>query len=277
MRLIAHISDIHFGAEEPVICDGLREYLHRVRPEITVVSGDLTQRARRVEFDAARAFVHALPGAKIIVPGNHDVPLWDFFNRFFRPLARYCRYITPDLAPTYHDECVSIVGINTARSLTSKNGRINEDQARAASEILRRYDEHVMKIVVTHHPFDLAETHGERDLVGRSKMALQMLAEAGADVLLAGHFHDAYTGGTAKRYPIHGYSALVVQAGTATSHRRRGSANSFNLLRIDPPFVTVEILSWDDTERQFTTRETKRYERRPEVGFVRLDAHNQPG
>lgn len=271
MRIIAHLSDIHFGAEDPALVEAVRVHLAGLKPHLVVVSGDLTQRARRGQFIAARAFLASLPGEKLVVPGNHDVPLWNVLARFLTPLTAYSRIITRDLSPTYYDEEVAIVGINTARSWTRKSGRINDEQAAEASGDLRRAAEGALRIVVTHHPFDLAETFGERELVGRARMALQQLAGAGVDVLLAGHFHEAYAGGTARRYPLpNGYSALVVQAGTATSTRTRGTPNSFNLLRYDPPRLEVEILSWNAARARFEVQEAKRYERAPGGGMARL-------
>jgi 3',5'-cyclic AMP phosphodiesterase CpdA len=273
MRIIAHLSDIHFGAEDPPLVEAVRAHLAQLQPHLVVLSGDLTQRARRGQFLAARTFLASLPGEKLIVPGNHDVPLWNLLARFLTPLTAYSRLITRDLSPAYYDEELAVVGINTARSWTRKSGRINDEQAAEASGYLRRAAEGALRIVVTHHPFDLAETFGERELVGRARMALQQLAHAGVDVLLAGHFHEAYTGGTARRYPLpDGYSALVVQSGTATSTRTRGTPNSFNILRYEKPQLEVEILCWDAAQRRFVVQESKRYRRLREGGMERLDA-----
>lgn len=274
MRVLAHLSDIHFGAIDLHLAAVVQEHLAELRPDITVISGDLTQRARDGQFRDARAFLDTLPGRQLVVPGNHDVPLWNVFARFLAPLAGYRRHITEDFMPTLQDEEVAVVGINTARSFTQKGGRISEEQADEAAAWLRPIDPSVIKIVVTHHPFDLAETLSKRHLVGRAKMALGKLAAAGAGVLLAGHFHKAYTGGTAHRYSLGGYSALVVQAGTATSTRLRGSPNSFNILRIDPPRVRVELLEWDSHVRRFLVKETKEYLHDPVTGFARIgEAH----
>jgi 3',5'-cyclic AMP phosphodiesterase CpdA len=274
MRVIAHLSDIHFGAIDPLLVGAVRDHLAALRPDLTVISGDLTQRARDGQFREARVFLDSLLGPKIVVPGNHDVPLWNVFARFLAPLSGYCRHITRDFMPTFQDAEVAVVGLNTARSLTHKNGRISEEQAEKAAEWLRKIDGSVIKIVVTHHPFDLAETFGKRHLVGRAKMALGHLVGAGASVLLAGHFHAAYTGGTAHRYSLGGYSALVVQAGTATSTRLRGSPNSFNILRIDPPRVRVELLEWDGAAGRYLVKETKEYLHHADTGFSKLgEAH----
>jgi 3',5'-cyclic AMP phosphodiesterase CpdA len=275
MQTIVHLSDLHFGRTDPQIVAAVTRWVRQLAPRVVAISGDLTQRARRGQFKEARAFLETLPADKIIVPGNHDVPLWNVIARFGFPLANYCRYITSDLDPFYDAGEVVLVGINTARSLTWKGGRINVAQAELVRAQLCRFDDRVIKIVVTHHPFDPGDGVHAREIVGRARMAMQVLAACGADVLLAGHLHEAFTGGTATRYRISGHSALVVQAGTATSTRLRRSANSFNVLRIDAPRIAVEIMSWDKAARDFVLLETKCYERRSGVGFERIDLDKQ--
>lgn len=270
MRILAHLSDIHFGAIDLHIAAAVQQHLAELQPDFTIVSGDLTQRARDGQFRDARTFLDTLPGRQLVVPGNHDVPLWNVYARFVTPLDGYRKHITEDFMPTLNDAEVAVIGINTARSFTQKNGRIGKEQADEAAAWLRTIDPSVIKIVVTHHPFDLAETKGKRHLVGRARMALERLASAGASVLLAGHFHQAYTGGTAYRYQLGGYSALVVQAGTATSTRLRGTPNSFNILRIDPPRVTVELLEWEQSAKLFLVKETKEYVHDPATGFAKV-------
>ncbi len=149
--------------------------------------------------------------------------------------AGRAHYITDDLRPFYHDDEIAVLGVNTARSLTIKDGRINEAQIAWMSERLSACDPPVVKIVVTHHPFDVPDGHDERNLVGRARVAMEALARCGADVFLAGHLHVSHTSHSATRYKIKGHSALVVQAGTATSVRGRGEANAFNVLRIERP------------------------------------------
>jgi len=124
-------------------------------------------------------------------------------------------------------------------------------------------------VIVTHHPFDLPEGHDERDLVGRAKMAMTGLAECGADLFLAGHLHVSHTGHT-KRYNIRGHSALVVQAGTATSTRERGEANSFNLLRIAHPAITVEKFSWNPAKTSFTVSTIEHFKHTVD-GWIRIE------
>ena len=250
MRVIVHLSDIHFGRIESTTVEALREAIGRIRPHLLAVSGDLTQRARRTEFAQARHFLDTLPFQRLVVPGNHDVPLYNVFRRFVTPLARYTQAITADLNPLYRDDEMIAVGVNTARSWTWGEGRINESQAEAVADQLWSAPEALIRIVVTHHPFDLPEGVKETRLLGRAAMAMEKLSRAGADLFLAGHLHISHIGHTAERYTIAGHSALVVQAGTVST-RSRGEQPSFNVLRIERPRISVERLVWDPDHRAF--------------------------
>jgi len=268
MRTIVHLSDIHFGRIHLNVVEPLVRTVNEIKPDVVAISGDLTQRARTYQFKEARAFLETLPQPQIIVPGNHDVPLHNLFTRFFQPLTKYRRYITDDLQPFYTDGEIAVVGVNTARSLTFKGGRVNLSQVELVREKLCLLPDEITKAVVTHHPFDLPEGHHEGDIVGRSRMAMNILAKCGADLFLAGHLHVSHTGQTAKRYNIKGHSALVVSAGTATSSRGRGEANSFNVLRVQHPRIAVERLRWQPHTNQFVVVITERFRHTPD-GWIR--------
>jgi 3',5'-cyclic AMP phosphodiesterase CpdA len=268
MRTLVHLSDLHFGRVNPLLVDPLIKSINEIGPDVVAISGDLTQRARSYQFKEARSFLDRLPKPQIVVPGNHDVPLHNVFARLLQPLTKYKRYITDDLQPTYEDEEVVIIGVNTARSLVVKGGRINETQVGRLRDKFCSLGNEVVKVVVTHHPFDLPEGHDERDLVGRAKMAMTGLAECGADLFLAGHLHISHTGHT-KRYNIRGHSALVVQAGTATSTRERGEANSFNVVRTVYPAIIVERLTWSSVTKSFAVSTSERFEQ-TEEGWIRI-------
>lgn len=259
MRLLVHLSDIHFGRLSQGVLDPLLQTIKELQPSLIAISGDLTQRARTYQFKEAKQFLQALPSPQIIVPGNHDVPLHNLFSRFVSPLEKYTRYITSDLQPFYKDGEIAVQGINTARSLTFKGGRVNRSQIKLARDRFCDLDAGVTKIVVTHHPFDLAEGQSEKDIVGRARMGMEQLAECGADLFLSGHLHSSRIVATAKRYQIKGYSALVVQAGTATSNRLRGEGNSFNLIRIDHPQISVERMEWSPDLSKFLVQSQERF------------------
>lgn len=269
MRTLVHLSDVHFGRVDYELVEPLVRFVCELKPDLVVVSGDLTQRARAEQFKEARAFLERLPKPQVVVPGNHDVPLYNLFARFLTPLDNFRRYISDDLAPFYMDSEIAVVGVNTARSLTFKGGRINEEQVAMISEKMCSLEEGMTKIVVTHHPFDVPAGGDEDDLLGRAEMAMHTLARCGADVLLAGHIHLTHIGHTATRYRIENHSAIIIQAGTATSTRGRGEANSFNVVRVEHPGIEVERVTWQTETGQFIPSLTERFQRTPS-GWTRL-------
>ena len=210
MRVLAHVSDLHFGQLEPAALEPLRRALRRLAPDVLLVSGDLTQRARRAQFREARAFLDTLPGPQVVVPGNHDVPLYNVLARFLRPFGGYRGGIAPELEPGYADDEIAVIGVNTAHGFTFKKGRVSEAQL----ERLRARLEAVTKvrILVMHH-------------------FCPELCALGADILVAGHAHASRVSAS---------SSLVVHAGTATSSRTRDEPNSFNVLRVARGRVGVE-------------------------------------
>jgi 3',5'-cyclic AMP phosphodiesterase CpdA len=235
MRTIVHLSDLHFGRVNRAIVEALPAHIMRVAPDLVAISGDLTQRARRGQFREARAFLDALPAPRVVVPGNHDVPLHNVAARFLAPLARYRRFISDDLAPVYADAEMVVLGVNTTRSLTIKGGRIRSADVERLRAAFQRAGDAVVKIVVAHHPFGPTATAGN---------AIDTLTQAGVDVFLTGHLHIGYTGHTAHRYQRAGRSAIAVEAGTATSTRMREEANTFNVLRVAASRVVVERVAW---------------------------------
>lgn len=260
MRTVVHLSDLHFGRVDPAILAPLVRFVGEIKPDLVAVSGDLTQRARTGEFMAAREFLASIPFPQIVVPGNHDVPLYNPFSRFVRHLDRYTRYITPDLQPVFADAEMVVVGVNTARAFTWKDGRINGGQLRQLRATLQESPADRTKIVVTHHPFDLPAGASGR-VVGRSRLAMKVLAECRVDLLLAGHFHIADTSHTAKRYQLPGYSAIIVSSGTSTSTRGRGQPNSFNVIRIDRTDLAIERRTWRPTSTLFDVQSIERFRR----------------
>jgi len=233
--------------------DAIATEVRGVDSDLLVVSGDLTQRARKDEFLQARAFLDSLPGPRIVVPGNHDVPLWNVFARAMTPLSRYRRYINADTDPFYVDSEIAVVGINTARSLTIKNGRINVRQLVAATERFAHIADDITRIVVTHHPFEGLDLESGDGIVGRADLAMDAFSRSGVDMILSGHQHLHRAGSSARRYLIDGYAALLVQAGTAVSTRLRRAANSFNIIRIAHPMISIECRAWQPSQSAFAT------------------------
>jgi 3',5'-cyclic AMP phosphodiesterase CpdA len=262
MARLIHLSDLHFGAHDPRIVEAVERKVDEARPDLVVISGDFTQRARTEQFQEACQFLERLRDAGhelLAVPGNHDVPLYDVFRRFLSPLTRYMRYIDDTLCPMQEVPGATVLGINTARSLTFKDGRINDDQMRFIRETFDRTDPDSMRILVTHHPlFALQVGESITPAVGRSSLALDAIGDAGVDMLLAGHNHDASVH-SARDLVTRAGAALVVQAGTATSTRVRDQEQSFNKIEIDGARVTVIVESWNGSE--FAAQDAQKYER----------------
>ena len=251
MRRIVHLSDLHFGRIDPVVLGVLAETVRRIGPDVIVVSGDLTQRARRNEFAAASDFLAGLAFPRVVVPGNHDVPLYNVYRRAFHPLSRFRQFFGEATTPAYVDRELAVVGVSTARSLTFKNGRINREQV---AEICRRLEplgDGVTRVVVTHHPFHTEDERSAHGLLGRAAMAMAGFSRCRIDLVLSGHLHSGQVALSEARYRHPDHSALLVQAGTATSVRRRGEANSFNVIVVDRPTITVERWRWDDARAGF--------------------------
>ena len=262
MKLVAHLSDLHFGAHLPLVADALRRELLALAPSLVIVSGDFTQRARRSQFAAARSFLDQLPFPRLVIPGNHDIPLYDVARRFLSPLGRYHRYISGDENPLYEDSELFVLGLNTARSLTWKNGRISREQLLLLDERLSQAGSR-LKVIVTHHPFIPPPDGAGIDLVGRAALALPILAAHKVDLLLAGHLHHGYIGDTRTHYPGSDRGVIAVQAGTAISHRVRHEPNAYNLLSLARDRMEIETRLYRDSG--FHAHSTARFERRDHV------------
>jgi 3',5'-cyclic AMP phosphodiesterase CpdA len=244
VTVLAHLSDLHFGREDATVVAALREELLALGPALVAVSGDLTQRARRSEFERAREFLDSLPGPRLVVPGNHDIPLFDVVRRVLRPLGRYQRHVTADMEPFVELPGLVVLGVNTARPSAWKDGRLSLAQVERIRERFCGVEPATFKALVTHHPF-LPPPHDPKPaLVGRGLAALAAAEQCGVDLLLAGHLHLGYTGDVRAHHVTVRRSILVAQAGTATSRRTRGEPNGYNVVRIQPPLVEIEARTW---------------------------------
>lgn len=266
MTRILHLSDTHFGTErEPVVRAVLR-LADDLQPDLVVLTGDITQRARRSQFTAARRFVQALQRPVLAVPGNHDIPLFNVMARWLNPYGGYRRALGPVLEPVVDIPGLLAIGVNSTRPSRRKNGEVDAGQVERVAQRLRKASADCLRIVLLHHPVRAAVESDQRNLLIGRELAVPAWIDAGVDLILGGHIHLPYVlsalnltvakapgldtaaadrghvrdrsaeAGTTqgKNLSLHSDTprqAWIVQAGTAISRRVRGDiSNSVNVI-----------------------------------------------
>ncbi|MDW8262449.1 MAG: metallophosphoesterase [Phycisphaerales bacterium] len=241
MTTIAHISDLHFGRVDPSAAESLVTDVQQVRPDLTVISGDLTQRARRAQFAAARQFLERLPSPQLIVPGNHDVPLYDVLRRWISPFGRFYSCFGEERLPTWTNADVIVVGLNTACRFAPrlrgfwKDGKIRPEQL---IELRRRFPSDAgqprrVRILVAHHPFIEPPGGHPHGIVHGANDALRELERLGVDLILGGHLHLSYGGDVREQHPRIRRPIFNLLAGSATSVRRREPFFAYNIIQVE--------------------------------------------
>jgi 3',5'-cyclic AMP phosphodiesterase CpdA len=260
MRILVHISDMHFGKIDPACIEPMLTAFQAINPNLIIISGDFTQRAQISEYKDAAAFLKSLEHPHLVIPGNHDIrPLFNPLSRLSHPFDRYKQYISDNLEPGYVDDEIAVASVNTVRAHAIKDGRVNKTQIDRLARWFKRVSDNKLKIVVTHHPFDMPMVYKTETkeynyksyrLAKRAKMAVHTLATAGIDMYFSGHYHQSSAGETTHRYKIENYSAISVRAGTV-SLRQRGEQQSFNLIFTEPNTVRVDTYVYDIKKKIF--------------------------
>ena len=254
--MILHLTDPHFGTERPEVVQGLIALAAQRCPEWVVVSGDITQRARGAQFQAARSFMDRLGAPWLAVPGNHDIPLFNLWARCARPYAGHRAAFGSELEPVFASHDLLVLGVNTTRAYRHKNGEVSTQQVQRVARRLSQATAAQLRVVVVHQPIDVMRPQDLPDRLLGHATAQQAWAEAGADIVLGGHIHLPYV------MPLPGLARPLwaVQAGTAVSHRvRPGVPNSVNVLQWNAAPGTCTVTQWDHgaaSERFEPVRET---------------------
>jgi len=244
MLTLVQISDLHFGALNPRTLEPLRRTVENIAPDLIVVSGDLTQRARAAQFSDAARFIESLhPCPRVVIPGNHDIALWNIWRRFIDPRRNFRNHFGHDRFPEFVSKELALIGVDTSRSLTISNGRINQEQLNTIARFFRNNSSR-WKVVVAHHPFVLPEEIEAGSAVGRADMALSSFLDDKIQLLLTGHRHVSWNSRL-------GSSILTVHAGTATSSRIRAEPNAFNDIRFTENAVEIRGYHWQADENTY--------------------------
>lgn len=251
MSILVQISDTHFGTERPEVVTALGELIVSMRPDLVILSGDVTQRARRSQFDAARRFIDGYGRPTLVIPGNHDVPLMNVFARAFDPFGGYRRVFGSNLEPEHADDDLLVIGVNTVRARRHKNGEVSDTQIDRVCRRLREATDAQLRVVVTHQPVHVIREKDIANLLINHERAIAAWAAAGADLVLGGHIHLPYVRPLNTEKRALASELWSVQAGTALSTRiREGISNSFNVIQHDPATSrsTCVVEQWDYNE-----------------------------
>lgn len=258
MTRIVHLTDLHFGEVKEALVQPLCRAIKKAQPELVVVSGDLVQRARSGQFAQARAFLDGLKTPWIAVPGNHDIPLLNLFQRFLRPFAAYQRWIDVQLEPDLRLGNLRFFGVNSVDPCSWRKGIARQDDIERVCMQIRQGPKDVTNIMIFHHPLEEPEGFEKGETRGADQ-ALAKLAEAGLHVVLSGHLHH-WNPAPGIDF-THTRPILQVQNGTALSGRAGEDHHSFAVLDFDGP--TLRLTPWfaDASAGSFQPVETLHYTR----------------
>ena len=241
----------------------------RQRPDLVVISGDLTQRARSEQFVEARAFVDGFTVPTLTVPGNHDVPMYRFWERILTPFGAYQKHFATELEPTFEDDELLVVGVNTAFNWTIKDGRVHRQGLSRLRGVFGNTDDSGddsdrIKIVVAHHPMVPAPRFDTQRVLANAPAVIDVLIDSGVELVLSGHLHQAWISDTEAYYPSGRRPILLAHSGTSTSSRGRGcerGRNTCNWIRVSADDIEISHLGWDAGAGGFNVLSRHRYPR----------------
>lgn len=258
MRIL-HISDLHFGpVYVPKVGASLLRLAPRLEPDVIVISGDLTQRAKKAQFQAAAQFIEQLPQCpRLVVPGNHDVPLYRVGERLSRPHELYLKYISSELDSVLDVDGAVLVGLDSTAPRTAiTNGRLKSNQLDFCRQAFENAADSDVRIVVAHHHFAPAPDYLRDRSMPKARRAMSQFVDLRVELILGGHLHRAFIGNSLDFYPGNhrDRGIVIVQCGTSTSRRGRGrerEKNSCNLISIDDEMIQVTHYMYFDEDDGF--------------------------
>ena len=261
MLRILHGSDLQMGRPfRPRAAKALRQLAFEVDPNLIVISGDLTQRAKVHEFQAAWKFLEALPQVPLIVtPGNHDVPLYRFWERLLVPYRNWNRTIPHDLDSVTVIPGATVVALNSASPWSAiVGGRLTQAQLRFARQSFDSELTEGIRVLVTHHHFVCKSAGGGGRPIPAAPLIINQIEEMEVDVVLSGHLHRMQVAMSRDVVPGKNLGVPLITAGTATSRRGRGEekgTNSVNVLDVLEDRIKVTPYLLRNSEQVFEALE----------------------
>ena len=261
MPEILQISDVHFGGVFlPDRAAGVHRVAERRQPDLVVIAGDFTQRARSKQFTAARAFVDRFAAPTVVTPGNHDLPVYRLLERAFAPYRKYRASIEASLDRVHAFDDMTVVALNSTRPLRVTTGSLSDRQLDFAAAAFERGPAGHPRIVVTHHHVAYPPSFRAPKAMIGSERVVSRLEQLGVRILIAGHLHSTLIGESIRLMPRlrpgvpRRHGLVISQSGTATSTRGRGperGKNSFNYISIGPGHTVVTHYEWDQSNQAF--------------------------
>lgn len=273
MSRLVHLSDLHFGRARPELLAPISDAVAAANPDLVVVSGDLTQRARSREFAAAREFLDGLGARWLAVPGNHDIPLYQPWDRFLKPFRKYRETIALDLEPCHEGDDYLVAGLNTVDRFAGQRGRARPSAIRRVCTLFDGGPDDRFNILVAHHPFE-QDKASHKTPMKRADAMLEKIKDCGAHLVLSGHLHMWHTGPFLTKSGKSG--PIRVHAGTSLSSRLRGEVNDFAILDMVDDKLTVTRMAVESDGTDFTERAVARF-RREGPGLVQIGGSEVDG
>ena len=256
---LLHISDLHAGSvEETAVERSLEPLVERVSPQLIAVTGDLAHRGRRREHERAAAFLRGLGRPLLVIPGNHDIP-YAFPARFTRPWAEFER-LWETVEPVFRSEDAVVVGLNSVRPWRHQSGGIRSTQIGRAAELLSKAPDGALRVVCLHHHLIGAPWRSRKRPVSRRSEVLAGLVDAGAELILAGHIHQAAVSERhefeVERNGLRGVTVSVAPGLGQPRPNRRGEARGLHVYEASSDSLRVQTYIWRADDWALTATRT---------------------